>query len=260
MLTSLFLCSSSGETDLIKKNEEEDIGLLSGTHVMEGSGRMVVVGVGLNSQVGNIMSLLGTTAESGKDAKDKAAKKAKKATKVSADLTKQSVKIEDETKLPTSVSTEESLPLRQSELTKDQTTTNGQGAVPKLAADEEEEENVPTDSKHKCKYQYKIGLTNHFGCFLSSLAVLQEKLTTLALYIGYIGKYFLLTRKRSFDFCFFLENRYECCSNDIGLFNLSILYHHLCYSKTQTIRKRCRLFHFVSHSSYYCRSRVRTRR
>ncbi|CAF5195498.1 unnamed protein product, partial [Rotaria sp. Silwood1] len=38
------------ETDLVKKNEKEDVGLISGTHVMEGSGRMIVVGVGLNSQ------------------------------------------------------------------------------------------------------------------------------------------------------------------------------------------------------------------
>ncbi|CAF5109265.1 unnamed protein product, partial [Rotaria sp. Silwood1] len=42
--------SITGETDLVKKNEKEDVGLISGTHVMEGSGRMIVVGVGLNSQ------------------------------------------------------------------------------------------------------------------------------------------------------------------------------------------------------------------
>lgn len=50
-----------GETDLIKKNETDDIGLMSGTQVMEGTGRMLIVGVGLNSQVGTIMSLLGAT-------------------------------------------------------------------------------------------------------------------------------------------------------------------------------------------------------
>ncbi|CAF4418930.1 unnamed protein product, partial [Adineta steineri] len=66
--------SLTGETDLIKKNENDDVGLLSGTHVMEGSGRMVIVGVGLNSQVGSIMSLLGAT-DSGKDAKERGEKK-----------------------------------------------------------------------------------------------------------------------------------------------------------------------------------------
>jgi len=33
---------------------------------MEGSGRMIVVGVGLNSQVGRIMSLLGATGDDSK--------------------------------------------------------------------------------------------------------------------------------------------------------------------------------------------------
>ncbi|CAF1094635.1 unnamed protein product [Adineta ricciae] len=58
--------SITGETDLIKKSTKEDVGLLSGTHVMEGSGRMVVVGVGLNSQVGSIMSLLGAAGDDSK--------------------------------------------------------------------------------------------------------------------------------------------------------------------------------------------------
>ncbi len=50
-----------GEKDLIKKSEEEDVGLFSGTHVIEGTGRMLVIGVGLNSQVGRIVSLLRAT-------------------------------------------------------------------------------------------------------------------------------------------------------------------------------------------------------
>jgi magnesium-transporting ATPase (P-type) len=33
--------------------------LLSGTHVMEGSGKMLVTAVGVNSQTGIIMTLLG---------------------------------------------------------------------------------------------------------------------------------------------------------------------------------------------------------
>ena len=65
---------SAGETDLIKKSEEDDVGLLSGTQVMEGSGRMVITGVGLNSQVGAIMSLLGVTGGGGDSKKSKKAK------------------------------------------------------------------------------------------------------------------------------------------------------------------------------------------
>jgi len=63
--------SITGETDLVKKSKKEDVGLLSGTHVMEGSGRMLVVGVGLNSQVGSIMSLLGATDDDSKKEKER---------------------------------------------------------------------------------------------------------------------------------------------------------------------------------------------
>jgi len=55
--------SLTGESDAVKKNEAVDPVLLSGTHVMEGSGRMVVSAVGLNSQSGIIMVLLGATKE-----------------------------------------------------------------------------------------------------------------------------------------------------------------------------------------------------
>ena len=37
--------------------------VLAGTHVMEGSGKMLVVAVGVNSQTGIILSLLGATHE-----------------------------------------------------------------------------------------------------------------------------------------------------------------------------------------------------
>ena len=54
--------SLTGETDLVKKGiSYRDISLWSGTHIMEGSGRMVVTAVGLNSQTGIIMTLLGAT-------------------------------------------------------------------------------------------------------------------------------------------------------------------------------------------------------
>lgn len=53
--------SLTGESDLIKKSAETDPVLLAGTHAMEGSGRMLVTAVGINSQTGIIMSLLGAT-------------------------------------------------------------------------------------------------------------------------------------------------------------------------------------------------------
>lgn len=53
--------SLTGESDHVKKSLERDPMLLSGTHVMEGSGRMVVTAVGVNSQTGIIFTLLGAS-------------------------------------------------------------------------------------------------------------------------------------------------------------------------------------------------------
>ena len=47
----------------MKKALDSDPTLLSGTHVMEGSGKMLVCAVGINSQAGIIMSLLGAAVE-----------------------------------------------------------------------------------------------------------------------------------------------------------------------------------------------------
>lgn len=132
--------SLTGETDLIRKGENEDVGLLSGTHVMEGSGRMVVVGVGLNSQVGNIMSLLGATEGAKAQKKEK---KAKADTKTAAPVPRASAPIDEESKLGRTTSD-----------TKDVPQKNGQGALAKAAEvpeENEEEAAAASDSKHKCK-------------------------------------------------------------------------------------------------------------
>ena len=68
--------SLTGESDHVKKGENHDPMLLSGTHVMEGSGRMVVAAVGVNSQAGIIFTLLGAAQED--DAQKKAEKKKEK--------------------------------------------------------------------------------------------------------------------------------------------------------------------------------------
>ncbi|TRY56127.1 hypothetical protein DNTS_015252 [Danionella cerebrum] len=51
--------SLTGESDHVKKTLDKDPILLSGTHVMEGSGKMLVTAVGVNSQTGIIFTLLG---------------------------------------------------------------------------------------------------------------------------------------------------------------------------------------------------------
>lgn len=49
----------TGESDHVKKTVDEDPFLLSGTYAMEGSGKVLVTAVGVNSQTGIIMTLLG---------------------------------------------------------------------------------------------------------------------------------------------------------------------------------------------------------
>lgn len=72
--------SLTGESDHVKKMLDRDPMLLSGTHVMEGSGRMVVTAVGVNSQTGIIFTLLGAGGddEDEKKEKEKKEKKSKK--------------------------------------------------------------------------------------------------------------------------------------------------------------------------------------
>ena len=69
--------SLTGETNLIKKGAEKPM-LFSGTHVMEGSAKMLVTAVGIHSQTGIIMSLLGATdTEDNKKKKEGGAKEKK---------------------------------------------------------------------------------------------------------------------------------------------------------------------------------------
>uniref|UniRef100_A0AAR2JD09 Calcium-transporting ATPase n=1 Tax=Pygocentrus nattereri TaxID=42514 RepID=A0AAR2JD09_PYGNA len=80
--------SLTGESDHVKKTQEKDPMLLSGTHVMEGSGKMLVTAVGVNSQTGIIFTLLGAGGEDDEDEekeekkKEKERKKEKKSTLV----------------------------------------------------------------------------------------------------------------------------------------------------------------------------------
>ena len=67
--------SMTGETDQIKKSITRPM-LFSGTKVMEGSAKILITAVGINSQTGIIMHLLGATDSSaGKKEKDASKKK-----------------------------------------------------------------------------------------------------------------------------------------------------------------------------------------
>ncbi|KAM9855090.1 plasma membrane calcium-transporting ATPase 1-like isoform 5-T5 [Aulostomus maculatus] len=69
--------SLTGESDHVKKTMDKDPMMLSGTHVMEGSGKMVVTAVGVNSQTGIIFALLGASEEGDGD-EEKVEKEKKK--------------------------------------------------------------------------------------------------------------------------------------------------------------------------------------
>ncbi|XP_075552632.1 plasma membrane calcium-transporting ATPase 3 isoform X4 [Dermacentor variabilis] len=66
----------TGESDHVKKGEHTDPMLFSGTHVMEGSGKVLVSAVGVNSQAGIILTLLGAAHTESKEQKKKKKKKA----------------------------------------------------------------------------------------------------------------------------------------------------------------------------------------
>uniref|UniRef100_A0A674H5E4 Calcium-transporting ATPase n=1 Tax=Taeniopygia guttata TaxID=59729 RepID=A0A674H5E4_TAEGU len=61
----------TGESDHVRKAPDKDPLLLSGTHVMEGSGRMVVTAVGVNSQSGIIFTLLGAAGDDEDEGRDR---------------------------------------------------------------------------------------------------------------------------------------------------------------------------------------------
>uniref|UniRef100_A0A5F9D4I0 Calcium-transporting ATPase n=1 Tax=Oryctolagus cuniculus TaxID=9986 RepID=A0A5F9D4I0_RABIT len=63
--------SLMGQSYHVPKSLDKDPMLLSGTHVMEGSGRMVVTAVGVNSQAGIIFTLLGASEDDEEEKKKK---------------------------------------------------------------------------------------------------------------------------------------------------------------------------------------------
>lgn len=79
--------SLTGETDQIKKSVERPM-LFSGTKVMEGGAKVLITAVGINSQTGIIMSLLGAT-----DGEDK--KKAKETSKKESNKDLETIELEE---------------------------------------------------------------------------------------------------------------------------------------------------------------------
>ncbi|KPU74704.1 uncharacterized protein Dana_GF21692, isoform D [Drosophila ananassae] len=142
--------SLTGESDHVKKGTDVDPMVLSGTHVMEGSGKMVVTAVGVNSQAGIIFTLLGAAVDEQEAEIKKMKKEAKKASKQKS-LTGESSHIKN-TQAPQPII---------SEGTKSESDGNH---IPQSSS------SAVTEAGHK-----------------KEKSVLQAKLTKLAIQIGYAG-------------------------------------------------------------------------
>ncbi|XP_030748685.1 plasma membrane calcium-transporting ATPase 2 isoform X2 [Sitophilus oryzae] len=143
--------SLTGESDHVKKGESFDPMVLSGTHVMEGSGKMLVTAVGVNSQAGIIFTLLGAAVDQQEQEIKKMKKEAKKQRKKKS-------------------------------LTGDEENVTGNSHMNSPA---------PVSNKHDATQDGKENHVNNAPPPESShkkeKSVLQAKLTKLAIQIGYAG-------------------------------------------------------------------------
>lgn len=147
--------SLTGESDHVKKGENFDPMVLSGTHVMEGSGKMLVTAVGVNSQAGIIFTLLGAAVDQQEAEIKKMKKEAKKQRK------KKSLTGDEEAQVTTNSHMNSPAPV-----------SNKHGAVP---------EDVAGDQNHVASASSSGESTK------KEKSVLQAKLTKLAIQIGYAG-------------------------------------------------------------------------
>ncbi|XP_040357807.1 plasma membrane calcium-transporting ATPase 2 isoform X2 [Ixodes scapularis] len=148
----------TGESDHVKKGENIDPMLFSGTHVMEGSGKVLVSAVGVNSQAGIILTLLGAAHTENKEQKKK---KKKKACSVPA-------------------SEKELSPLTESDQNDEEAAMSGNSHMGNITANTHLEPAradsiVPASATHEEANPRK------------EKSVLQAKLTKLAIQIGYVG-------------------------------------------------------------------------
>ncbi|KAL7647962.1 UNVERIFIED_CONTAM: hypothetical protein RMT77_001578 [Armadillidium vulgare] len=157
--------SLTGESDQVKKGNDTDPVILSGTHVMEGSGKMIVIAVGVNSQAGIIFTLLGAAADEEHEEKKKKKKEAKKLRKKqkkgeSAKEGEEVTPVTGNSHHPTANSTNADGDVRNNRIPKEE----------EAATEDDEEKPITGGGGHE-------------------KSVLQAKLTKLAIQIGYAGSF-----------------------------------------------------------------------
>ncbi|XP_064632110.1 plasma membrane calcium-transporting ATPase 2-like isoform X3 [Lineus longissimus] len=171
--------SLTGESDHVKKGENMDPILLSGTHVMEGSAKMLVTAVGLNSQTGIIFALLGAShGDEEKDDKKKKKKKTDEGGGQSVPLLSSEVDTKPDSDAGSYRQTGNSHTPEVKANTNASTDEIDVKVVDnkKEGAEEEGEENAEGEKPKKAS-----------GLARKEKSVLQAKLTKLAIQIGYAG-------------------------------------------------------------------------
>ncbi|XP_017328879.1 plasma membrane calcium-transporting ATPase 1 isoform X1 [Ictalurus punctatus] len=155
--------SLTGESDHVRKTLDKDPMLLSGTHVMEGSGKMLVTAVGLNSQTGIIFSLLGAGEDEGEDEKEEKERKKKKKEEKKKEKERQKMERKDKKDKRTD---------RQQDVSDKYNDKDGVGAEGQILSSED---GTVVEDKKKSSLPKK------------EKSVLQGKLTKLAVQIGKAG-------------------------------------------------------------------------
>ncbi|XP_014670937.1 PREDICTED: plasma membrane calcium-transporting ATPase 2-like [Priapulus caudatus] len=157
--------SLTGESDHVKKSETTDPLLLSGTHVMEGSCKMLTVAVGVNSQTGIIFTLLGAASQEEKEERKRRKKQGRKnKPKTQLDVAKDAA------------SAEEGMQLNE--------VAAGQ---PNHADKQHNPDNNLKDKEPTPPPPPKKQAVADEGADKKDKSVLQAKLTKLAIQIGYFG-------------------------------------------------------------------------
>ncbi|CAH1960691.1 unnamed protein product [Acanthoscelides obtectus] len=148
--------SLTGESDHVKKGEKFDPMVLSGTHVMEGSGKMLVTAVGVNSQAGIIFTLLGAAVDQQEAELKKMKKEAKKMKKKKGSPGEE-----------------------------DNVTGNSHMNSPSPATVPHKKE--PARKQEESAKENNVNTTEASKSHKKEKSVLQAKLTKLAIQIGYAG-------------------------------------------------------------------------
>ncbi|KAG9508552.1 Plasma membrane calcium-transporting ATPase 2, partial [Fragariocoptes setiger] len=183
--------SLTGESDHLKKGEDIDPILFSGTHVMEGSGRMVVTAVGINSQAGIIFALLGaaqTKDDEDKRAARKQAKKTRNARKSMPDIEMQATGRGSGQQVVQSAAgaqpITENSPMMANAISSSTTTTasTAKQQPPVKFQDSTQADSTQPTTDAPRKSTQEDAPNPH-----KDKSVLQAKLTKLAIHIGYAG-------------------------------------------------------------------------